>query len=244
MSEKEKISKSLSIGVLSLVFILLAIQFVFFAVKVVRIYNGGGDDLSEVSQDSSSLARTDVPSSSKVASVKGGEKSVEKSTEIKKSKHISDSSEGGKKVFSLSKLPPKPVYKPKPKIDLNSADSSSLVTLYGVGPYFARKIIEFRTRLGGSFVSVEQLMDIDGIDSAKFVGFEKRICIDTLLIRKIDFYVYPLDSMSIHPYIGKYAAYGIERFRKMVSREWFSIDALVENNIISEPYAQRLRLYQ
>lgn len=241
MSGKEKISKSLSRGVILLVFLLLLIQLGFFTSKVVNLYKIKEPEKESISQNLP--ASGNVTPSAAVPSSKS--KTHSDASHASDNKKVpSDSLKKEKRQFSLMPLPPKPEYTPKPKIDLNVADSASLTTLYGIGPYYAAKIIDFRRKLGGSFACTEQLMDIAGIDSAKFVEFENRIIIDTSDIRKIDLYTYPLDSMSRHPYIGKYAAKGIERFRSRISRVDFSIEALVENNILSEAYAQRMRLYQ
>lgn len=47
---------------------------------------------------------------------------------------------------------------------LNTADSAALVTVPGIGPYFARKVIWYGERLGG-YVSVDQLDEIEGFPS-------------------------------------------------------------------------------
>jgi hypothetical protein len=86
-------------------------------------------------------------------------------------------------------------------------------------------------------------MDIYGIDSARYVGFADRVYVDTALIVPIDLYNMPLDSMAKHPYIGKYAARGIDRYRRTVDSASFTLDALVENGILQSAYVQRLRLY-
>ena len=148
------------------------------------------------------------------------------------------------RTFSLEKLPPRPDRKPKPKVELNSADTTALMTLYGIGGYYARKIVDFRERLGGSFASPEQLMDIYGIDSVRFVGFADRVYVDTSLIIPLDLYHMPVDSMARHPYIGKYAARGIDRYRRTVDSISFTLDALLENGILQRAYVQRLKMYQ
>ena len=38
-----------------------------------------------------------------------------------------------------------------PKLELNTADSTALVALRGIGPYYARKILAYRDRLGGFY---------------------------------------------------------------------------------------------
>ena len=49
-----------------------------------------------------------------------------------------------------------------PRLDLNAADSAELLRVPGVGPYFARRIVRYRQRLGG-FVSPEQLREIPNL---------------------------------------------------------------------------------
>ena len=38
-----------------------------------------------------------------------------------------------------------------PPLELNTADSSALVRIRGIGPYYASKIIKYRQRLGGFY---------------------------------------------------------------------------------------------
>ena len=256
MWEKEKISNRLSVGLIALVFIFLSLQFAFFVAKVIEIrkYN---KELAAVSSE----AGGEPSATGGESSVAGGGGSA---TEFDQNQ--SRKSDGGQhesslqtdtsavqrrdlsgvvaRTFSLEKLPPRPVRKPKPKVELNSADTTALMTLYGIGGYYARKIVEFRERLGGSFASEEQLMDIYGIDSARFVGFADRVYVDTSLIIPLDLYHMPVDSMARHPYIGKYAARGIDRYRRTVDSATFSLDALLENGILQRAYVQRLKMYQ
>ena len=48
------------------------------------------------------------------------------------------------------------------QLDLNAAVSAELLRVPGVGPYFARRIVRYRQRLGG-FVSPEQLREIPNL---------------------------------------------------------------------------------
>jgi competence protein ComEA len=52
-------------------------------------------------------------------------------------------------------------------IDLNTADESQLDSLPGVGPATAKAIIDERTRRGGRFTSVDDLLNVRGIGPAK-----------------------------------------------------------------------------
>lgn len=84
-------------------------------------------------------------------------------------------------------------------IELNGADSVTLVKIPGIGPYYASRIIRYRQRLGG-FQSVKQLKELRmtyfNVDSCAYL-----FCVNPALIRQID-----LDTMSFkailrHPYL-------------------------------------------
>ena len=59
--------------------------------------------------------------------------------------------------------------------NLNTADSAALVQLYGIGGYYARKILRYREVLGGSFVDARQLLEIEGFTQERFARIEKNV---------------------------------------------------------------------
>lgn len=92
-------------------------------------------------------------------------------------------------------------------LDLNEADSADLVRIPGVGPYYARSIVNLRRQLGG-FVSTSQLSDIEGIpDIGDWVyivpDVQQRINVNTASLR----------TLTRHPYIGYYRARAIMDIR-------------------------------
>jgi competence ComEA-like helix-hairpin-helix protein len=91
-------------------------------------------------------------------------------------------------------------YKPDTvMIDLNSADSASLLSLDGIGPYYAGKIIKYRERLGG-YIRTEQLLEIKGMDSTRFEQFRNRIRVEPVQLRKMDLNQTTFKEMLKHPY--------------------------------------------
>lgn len=52
-------------------------------------------------------------------------------------------------------------------LDLNTASQLELETLPGIGPELAKRIIQYRQTVGG-FISVEQLVDVEGIGEKRF----------------------------------------------------------------------------
>ncbi len=127
-------------------------------------------------------------------------------------------------------------------VDLNRADSAALVTLYGIGGYYAKKILEYRARLG-FFYAPEQLMEISGIDSARYAGFAGRISADPSLIRRFSLDTAGKQFLMRHPYIGAYAARGIILMRERIGVEACTLENLVKERVISEETAKKLWYY-
>jgi len=85
-------------------------------------------------------------------------------------------------------------------IELNSADSTDLLSLYGIGKVFSRRIIKYRSLLGG-YYAPEQLLEVYGMDSLRYMGFCNRISVDTNLITKINLTTVGFRELLRHPYV-------------------------------------------
>lgn len=127
-------------------------------------------------------------------------------------------------------------------VRLNMADSTELVSLPGIGPYYARKIIQYREKLGG-FVLKDQLLDIYGIDRERLSLFAERVALDTNEIVKKDFNEATFEDLSGNPYIGGYVARSIIRYREKCGRELTDLANLVLNNIIRKELYKILKYY-
>lgn len=92
--------------------------------------------------------------------------------------------------------------------ELNSADSATLVNLRGIGPAFARRIIRYREKLGG-YSDLNQLLDVYGIDSARFLQIERNLSLDKSLIKKININTASVDQLRAHPYLDYFVAKAI-----------------------------------
>ena len=93
---------------------------------------------------------------------------------------------------------------------LNTADSTALVTVPGIGPYFARKVIWYGERLGG-YVSVDQLDEIEGFPlDAKDYFVVENACPEKLNINQLS-----LAALKRHPYINYFQAKAILDYRRL-----------------------------
>ena len=128
------------------------------------------------------------------------------------------------------------------RVELNSADSAALDALPGIGPYYARQILAYRERLG-FYADISQLLDIRGMDTARLRRLADRLYIAPESLRPLDLYSMPLDSLAAHPYIGPYAAKGIDRLRRTLPEAEFTFRTILDSKILPEAQARRLALY-
>ncbi|WP_379020355.1 ComEA family DNA-binding protein [Parapedobacter deserti] len=98
-------------------------------------------------------------------------------------------------------------------IELNTADSTDLQQLPGIGPVYASRIVRFRNRLGG-FHHVSQLMDVYGFDTLRFDGLKKFVHVDTSLVKKIALNTADYEALKAHPFISPKLANLIVQYRK------------------------------
>ena len=97
--------------------------------------------------------------------------------------------------------------------ELNTADSLDLVQLYNIGPVIARRILKYRSLLGG-YVRKEQLREVYGIDSARYNDIAPHLTVDPSHITPIDINTADIDRLKRHPYLDYYQAKAIIRLRE------------------------------
>jgi DNA uptake protein ComE-like DNA-binding protein len=96
-------------------------------------------------------------------------------------------------------------------IDINLADSALLCRVPGIGPYFARRIIQYRRRLGG-YTSAAQLLQIEGFPADAIAWIQVP---DTCQVQKLQINSLSTRRLMKHPYMGYYRASEIADYRRM-----------------------------
>ncbi len=122
---------------------------------------------------------------------------------------VEESPSAGKSVaetsFERQKTTPKALEKPAmkevgTKLDLNSADSSSLASLNGIGPGYAKRILKYRSLLGG-FITVEQLKEVYGVSEELYEKVRTGIYVVPGNIKKINLNKDDFKVVNKHPYL-------------------------------------------
>lgn len=126
-------------------------------------------------------------------------------------------------------------------IELNTADSSSLDLVKGIGSAFAIRILKYRDRLGG-FNNVNQLREVYGIDSVKFAEIKSQIKVDASLIRTINVNTATFDDIKKQPYLSYKQINAILQYRKQHGF-YSSIVDLKKVIILNEEILDKIKPY-
>ena len=114
------------------------------------------------------------------------------------------------------------------KQDLNTATSEQLQSVYGVGVALSERIIKYRNKLKGGFISDIQLQDVYGLTPEVINNIKMKFTVKTpRTINKVILNKANVDELVTIPYIGYDLAHEIVEQRQL--REGFkSIDELTK----------------
>ncbi len=125
--------------------------------------------------------------------------------------------------------------------ELNQADSVQLISVYGIGPVFAQRIISYRELLGG-FHSPYQLMEVYGFSPTQYQEIMQRSFLDSSYLRKIDLNRVDVGDLAEHPYLDRYQAESIIYYRE-IQGSFESGNELLENSLLPDSVFLRIRPY-
>lgn len=115
--------------------------------------------------------------------------------------------------FEKSKIASKPLVK---TFDLNKVDTSTLISVKGIGRVFANRIIKYRDLLGG-FHSIEQVSETYGINPEIIDELRKVSTVSKQSIKKIDINSVKVEDFR-HAYVKKFIAKSIIAYREQHGR--------------------------
>ncbi|MDR2408456.1 MAG: helix-hairpin-helix domain-containing protein [Bacteroidales bacterium] len=132
-------------------------------------------------------------------------------------------------------------FPPGTMVELNTADTTTLKKVPGIGSYFAGRIVKYRALLGG-FYCVEQLREVYGMEEERYLSLQNWFYADTSFIAKLPVNLLPREALAKHPYIGNKKASILQQLRRKKGRlhGWHCLRLLEE---FTEADRERLHFY-
>lgn len=127
------------------------------------------------------------------------------------------------------------------KLEINTADSSLLCNLQGIGPVLSRRIIRYRNLLGG-YYTIEQLNEVYGISDSLLTTLYDQLTVDTSILRTLAINTATFNELKLHPYLSAYEAKAILSYRRLIG-QFTTCDELVKYYILSDNTYRKVRSY-
>ena len=126
-------------------------------------------------------------------------------------------------------------------VELNTADTTTLKKVPGIGSAFARRIVNYRAILGG-YHTVIQLGEVYGIDEERYQALHLWFTADPSHVKKLQVNTIQQDSLQRHPYISYAQARAIMQQRRQKGKltGWENLQLL---NEFTESDITRLQPY-
>lgn len=134
------------------------------------------------------------------------------------------------------------IAKKKEKFDLNLADSTQLISVFGIGAKLSVRIIKYRDKLGG-FVHPDQLKEVFGLDTLVISELKKVSFITEdfaprfVLVNKAT-----EKELAAHPYIKYALAKAIASYR-FQHGEFKSVEDIKKIALVDESLFQKIKPY-
>ena len=116
-------------------------------------------------------------------------------------------------------------------IELNSADSAALVSLNGIGAGYAKRILKYRSILGG-YVAVEQLREVYGFTDELYDQVKNQVTVDKSNIKKISINKDDFKTVNRHPYLSYELTKTIFDWRRKTSITAVNLKEIINDDIL------------
>jgi competence protein ComEA len=126
-------------------------------------------------------------------------------------------------------------------VDINTADSATLVSLPGIGPAFASRIVKYRNKIGG-FARTNQLMEVYGFDEEKFSMLESRVIVGQGVFSKINLNTASTKDLQKLPYLDFYMAKAIVD-RRISKGKYTDVNQVREITLIYDQIFEKMKPY-
>ena len=126
-------------------------------------------------------------------------------------------------------------------INLNTADTTEFIKIYGVGAFYAKQIIRYREKLGG-FFKKEQLFEVWKMTTDAYDKIKDHVFISEKDVKRININSVTIEELKVHPYLKWNQANSIIKMR--IQRNGFkNIEEIKESVLIDSETYEKLFPY-
>lgn len=126
-------------------------------------------------------------------------------------------------------------------INLNTADTTEFMKIYGVGAFYAKQIIRYREKLGG-FFKKEQLFEVWKMTTDAYDKIKDHVFISEKDVKRININSVTIEELKVHPYLKWNQANSIIKMR--IQRNGFkNIEEIKESVLIDSETYEKLFPY-
>ena len=127
------------------------------------------------------------------------------------------------------------------KVNINEADTTAFKSLYGIGSFLAKMIVQKREELGG-FVSKDQLKEVYGLTEETLVRLDSQFVFKPIDVRQLSINTATIDELRAHPYLYWKHANAIVKYREQHGT-YKALDEIKEIVLIDDSLFQKVKPY-
>ncbi|MEJ7684007.1 MAG: helix-hairpin-helix domain-containing protein [Segetibacter sp.] len=124
---------------------------------------------------------------------------------------------------------------------MNTADTSALISLPGIGSKLAARIVNFREKLGG-FSSVNQLGETYGIPDSTFQKIKPQLQCNHPALKTININTADINVLRAHPYLRWNIANAIINYRQQHGN-YKSVEDIRKIDLITDDLYNKIAPY-
>ena len=127
------------------------------------------------------------------------------------------------------------------QVNLNTADTTEFMKIYGIGAFYAKQIIRYREKLGGYFTK-EQLLEVWKMTLEAYDKIKDHVFISEKDVKRININSVTIEELKVHPYLKWNQANSIIKMR--IQRNGFkNIEEIKESVLIDSETYEKLFPY-
>jgi DNA uptake protein ComE-like DNA-binding protein len=127
------------------------------------------------------------------------------------------------------------------RITIGAIDSSKLVSIKGIGPFYAKMIMRYERALGG-FHKKEQLLEVFKMNTETYEILCSKLDFSETQIRKISINKADAEELDRHPYVNRWQANSIVKMRIQLGG-FQSLNELRKSHLINAEAFEKLEPY-